>query len=109
MTSYQMQSYNSSRYPFYIHITPDAIDLFRSFIEKHQSIREREEKCSGIYDLPNNVYKFFEYELREKEHQDVAKMVQSNDHIINKGIMKRWIQESWFESFIDKGQCSQLN
>jgi hypothetical protein len=102
-------SYTSREYPFDIHITPDAVDLFNSYISKFPLAKQREEKCSGISDIINNIYKFFEYELREKEHSDIARMVKSNDHVINKSIMKKWAQESWFEAYIiDRQECSQL-
>lgn len=87
-----------------LHITPKAKELFIDYINSHRRAKAHEIRCSKIKNITCNIEKYFTIELKEKDHADVVRLIINNDGIMNKRIMERWIQENYYENYIQRKQ-----
>jgi len=85
-----------------IKITSDAEKEFINYIQMHEVATEREQRCSGIIDLINNIDAYFEFELKASAHKEVLNMIKANNNIMTKEIMDRWVWENYVENYIKK-------
>jgi hypothetical protein len=77
-----------------IRLTSGARTLFASWMVNHPKAREREQQHSGVRDVLKDTERFFEIELREPEHADVARAVSASGGIVDVAAMGRWIVEN---------------
>jgi crotonobetainyl-CoA:carnitine CoA-transferase CaiB-like acyl-CoA transferase len=82
-----------------VRLTSEARTLFASWMVNHPKAREREQRRSGVRDILESPGEFFEIELREPEHADVADMVKAADGMIDVAAMGRWIIENTDEIY----------
>jgi hypothetical protein len=78
-------------------LTSDAKDVFVRYVTGNHAARDYEEERSGIADIANHSEQFFDYELREKEHSDVARSVRGNGGLMTAKDVQQWVAESTAE------------
>ena len=82
-----------------LRLTSEARTLFASWMVNHPKARAREQKCSGIRDVLQDPERFFEVELCEPEHADVAQMVKTSGGVVDVAAVGRWIVENTDEVY----------
>ena len=86
-----------------------AKNEFINYINSHRKAKKHEIKCSGIADIITNIDDYFKIELKENDHKDVLRMIKKNRGIMSKEIMKRWIEENYYENYIEKKKGCNKN
>jgi hypothetical protein len=90
-------------------ITPIAKNEFIEYMKSHRKAMKHEIKCSGIEDITKYIHEYFIFELKERDHKDVLRMIRKNRGIMTEVIMKRWIEENYHKNYIEKKKGCEKN
>ena len=81
-------------------ISEDAKELFKKYMTNFDIARNQEETNTKINLIIENIREYFQIKLKEDNQQNIVELIQLNDNVINKLIMKKWIKQNYFENYL---------
>ena len=83
-------------------ISEDAKLLFIKYMTNFDIARNQEETTTKINLIIKNIKEYFQIKLKDDDQQNIVELIQLNENVINKLIMKKWIKQNYFENYLKR-------
>ena len=83
-------------------ISEDAKLLFIKYMTNFDIARNQEETTTKINLIIENIKEYFQIKLKDDDQQNIVELIQLNENVINKLIMKKWIKQNYFENYLKR-------